>query len=98
MSQEHEAILRTSLDTVDRFRRRAIAGVAVLFVVTVVALASLMGAAASAAGGAQGLTKVVFTSVAAQMVFVALCTVLVTLQVTRMTKTILKAIELTSTK
>jgi hypothetical protein len=97
MSQEPEAILRKSLDAVDRFRTRAIAGLVFLFVTTLLALGSLMGAASRASGSA-GQAKILFTSVAAQMIFVALCTVLVSVQISRMTRTILKAIELTSTK
>ena len=96
MSQESETVLRNSLDAVDRFRRRAIAAVAALFVLTVLALGSLMGAAATRAGGNAGQTKILFTSAAAQMIVVTLCTVVVALYVTRMTKTILRAIDLMS--
>ena len=96
MSQESETVLRNSLDAVDRFRKRVIAAVAVLFVVTVVGLASVMGAAAARVQGNAGLTKIQFTSVAAQMLFVTSCTVVVALYITRMTKTILRAIELMS--
>jgi hypothetical protein len=96
MSEESETVLRNSLDAVDRFRRRAIAAVAILFVATVVGLASLMGSAAARVGGNAGQTKILFTSAASQMVFVTLCTVVVALFITRMTKTILRAIELMS--
>ena len=99
MSQESETVLRNSLDAVDRFRRRTIAGVAALFVVVIVALGSLMGAAVSGLtekSGFAGQTKVLFTSVVAQMLFITLCTVVVALYITRMTKTILRAIELMS--
>jgi hypothetical protein len=97
MPEESEVILRKSLDAVDRFRTRTLAGVLVLFLFTVLALWSLNHVAATA-GGAQGQTKILFVSVAAQMVYVGLCTLIVALQITRMTKTILKAIELTSQK
>ena len=100
MSQESETVLRNSLDAVDRFRRRAIAGVAVLFIVTVFTLGSLMGAAAAQVGsnGVEfvGQAKMLFTSATAQMIVVTLCTVVVALYITRMTKTILRAIELSS--
>jgi hypothetical protein len=96
MSQDSETVLRNSLDAVDRFRRRAIATVAVLFVATVVGLASLMSTSAARVGGNAGQTKVLFTSAASQMVFVTLCTVVVAVYITRMTKTILRAIELMS--
>jgi cation transporter-like permease len=96
MSQESDTTLRKSLDAVDRFRRRAIAAVILLFAVIVLALGSLMGAATARAGGSAGQAKILFTSVVAQMVFVSLCTVVVALYITRMTKTILRAIELTT--
>ena len=96
MSQESETVLRNSLDAVDRLRRRAVAGVAVLFVITVFTLGSLMGAAASRVGSNGGQAKMLLTSAAAQMIFVALCTVVVSLYITRMTKTILRAIDLMS--
>jgi len=99
MSQESETVLRNSLDAVDRFRRHTIAGVAALFVVVIVALGSLMGAAVSGIterGAFAGQTKVLFTSVLAQMLFLAVCTVIVAGYITRMTKTILRAIELMS--
>ena len=96
MSQESETVLRNSLDAVDRFRRLAIAAVVLLFVVTVLTLGSLMGAAAARVGSNAGQAKMLFTSAAAQMIVVSLCTVVVALYVTRMTKTILRAIELMS--
>jgi hypothetical protein len=99
MSQESETVLRNSLDAVDRFRRRTIVGVAALFIVVVVALGALMGAAVSGIterGSFAGQTKVLFIPVIAQMLFLTVCTVVIASYVTRMTKTILKAIELMS--
>ena len=97
MSQESETVLRNSLDAVDRFRRRTIAGLAALFVAIVVTLGSLMGAAVSQlreSGTVAGQAKILYTSVLAQMLFITLCTVVVAVYITRMTKTILRAIEL----
>jgi hypothetical protein len=51
----------------------------VLFVVIIVALGSLMSAAAVRIGGNAAQTKIQFASVAAQMLFVTLCTVIVAL-------------------
>ena len=96
MSQEPDIILRNSLDAVDRFRTRVTAGIVLLFVTIVFTLGWLMATAAARTGGNAGQTKILFTSVAAQMVFVAVCTVVVAFQITRMTKTILRAIELSS--
>jgi len=96
MSQESEAILRNSLDAVDRSRRRAILAVGVLFVITLFGLGSLMAAAAARVDGSASPAKVLFTSVAAEMVFMTICTIVVAIYVTRMTKTILRAIDLMS--
>ena len=99
MSQESETVLRNSLDAVDRFRRRTVAGVAALFVAIIVALGSLMGAAVSGIterSALAGQTKVLFTAALAQMLFITLCTITVAVYITRMTKTILRAIELMS--
>jgi len=99
MSRDSEAVLRNSLDAVDRFRRRTIAGIAALFVVIIVVLASLMAAAVSGMterSAFAGQTKVLFTSVLAQMLFLTVCTVIVAGYITRMTKTILRALELMS--
>src|SRR5262245_53202137 len=96
MSEEPETTLRRSLDAVDRLRTRLIAGGVFFIVTTAMARASLMGASAARVTGDAGQSKILFASVAAQMLFVALCTVVVTLFINRMTKTILRAIELSS--
>ena len=94
MSMESDIVLRNSLDAVDRFRTRVIGGIIFLFVTTVFALGWLMATAAARTGGSAGQTKILFTSVIAQMIFVAVCTVIIAFQITRMTKAILRAIEL----
>jgi hypothetical protein len=96
MSQEPDTLLRNSLDAIDRFRTRVAAGIVFLFVTIVFALGLLMATAAARTGGNAGQTKILFTSVTTQMIFVALCTVVIAFQITRMTKTILRAIELSS--
>ena len=96
MSQEPDTVLRNSFRPVDRFRTRVIAGIVFLFVTIVFALGWLMATAAARTGGNAGQTKILFTSVTAQIIFVAVCTVVVAFQITQMTKTILRAIELSS--
>jgi hypothetical protein len=96
MSQELDNVLRNSLDAVDRFRTRVIAGVVLLFFTIVFALGWLMATAAARTGGNAGQTKILLMSVMAQMLFVAICTVIIAFQITRMTKTLLKAIEIRS--
>jgi hypothetical protein len=96
MSQEPDIILRNSLDAVDRFRTRVTAGIVVLFISVVFTLGWLMATAAARTGSNAGQTKILLTSVTAQMIFVAVCTVVIAFQIARMTKTILRAIELSS--
>jgi hypothetical protein len=96
MSQEPDTILRNSLDAIDHFRTRVTVGVVFLFITVVVGLGWLMATAAVHTGGNAGQTKILFTSVTAQMIFVGLCTVAIAFQITRMTKMILRAIELSS--
>src|SRR5689334_22907618 len=93
MSQGADAVLRNSLDAVDRFRTRLTVGIALLFVTVAFTLGSLMAAAASTVGNA-GQTKILLVSVVAQMVFIAFCAAIVVSQISRMTKMILRAIEL----
>jgi small-conductance mechanosensitive channel len=96
MSQEPDTILRNSLDAIDRFRLRVIAAVVLLFFVIAFGVAWLMATAAAHTNGSAGQTKILFTSVTAQMIFVAICVIVIAFQITRMTKTILRAIELSS--
>ena len=99
MPQESEIVLRNSLDAVDRSSRHTIAAIAVLFVIIVVTLGSLMGAAVSGVTdrtALAGQTKVLFTTALAQMLFITVCTIVVAGYITRMTKTLLRAIEVMS--
>ena len=96
MPLESETVLRHSLDAVDRLRTRVIALVAMFLVLIVIAVGSMMAGAAGRAGSDAGAAKLLFTSLASQMFFVAGCTVVVTVYITRMTRTILRAIELMS--
>lgn len=96
MSRDPNTVLQDSLNAVDRFRTRVMAGVVLLFVAIVFTLGWLMATAAARTGGNAGQSKILFTSVTAQMIFVAVCTVVIAFQITRMTKAILRAIELSS--
>jgi ABC-type maltose transport system permease subunit len=93
MADDLEHLVRQSLNAVDRSRRWAIVATAVLFILILFALASTM---ASARVEDPGRSKLLFVTVVAQMVFVALCTSLLAFHVTRMTKAVLRAVELTS--
>jgi hypothetical protein len=91
MSEDMEKILRNSLDAVDRGRRWATLGVAALFVATAVLL---LAAFHTTGVGEPGSSKLLFVVASAQMLFVACCTAAVMFHVTRMTKAVLRAVEL----
>ena len=94
MSNENESILRNALDAVDRGRRLAIGGIVALFIAMIVALAAMMAVAAHTRGSSTDalMLKTLYVAAAAQMLFVACCTALLMFQLTRMTKSILRAI------
>jgi hypothetical protein len=91
MSQDLEKILRNALDTVDRGRRWATLGVAALFVAMVVLLFATFHVGRA---GEPGESKVMFLALASQMLFVACCTAAVMFHITRMTKAVLRALDL----
>ncbi len=93
MTDNNEEVLRRSLDAVDRHRKRAIIG----FITTVAfVIASLMNGAYAARSGSVN----VFTH--AVMIVIVLWTtavgIMIVIQMTVMTKRILRAIELASRK
>lgn len=95
MADDLETLVRKSLDTVDRSRRIAALITAVVLVLFVLTLGFLF---AHARIGDAGASKVLWVASAAQMAFVGLCTALLAGHVTRMTKAVLRAIELSSKK
>jgi zinc transporter ZupT len=95
MSDENEMILRNALDAVDRGRRWALVGVVALFTAMAIALAAMMAVAAHTGSASADalLLKTVYVAAAAQMLFVACCTAAVMFQFTRLTKSILRALD-----
>jgi hypothetical protein len=95
MSDENDNILRNALDAVDRGRRWALVGLAALFVAMAIALAAMMAVAAHTGGTSSDalMLKTLYVASAAQMLFVACCTAVVMFQFTRLTKSIVRAIE-----
>ena len=95
MSDENETILRNALDAVDRGRRWALVGVVALFVAMAIALAAMMAVAAHTGRSSADalMLKTLYVAAAAQMLFVACCTAAVMFQFTRLTKSVLRAIE-----
>jgi hypothetical protein len=96
MSDDLQDLVRRSLDTVDRSKRIATALIALLFLVVVFALDFLMMHAPTGEMTGAIAYKVMWVLAAAQMAFVGLCAALVAGHVTRMTKAVLRAIELAS--
>jgi hypothetical protein len=97
MSDSMEAVLRNSLDAIDRGRRWAMVGLAALFVATAIALAALMAIAAHTGPASPDalMLKALYVSSAAEMLLVACCTALVMFHVTRTARAILRSVELT---
>jgi hypothetical protein len=95
MSQDSEYVLKNALDAVDRGRRWTLIGVAALFVATTLALFALFHTAAGAPPSAQdGVSlKALYVTAASQMLLIAGCAAVVMMHVTRMTKSILRALE-----
>jgi hypothetical protein len=80
-----------ALKRVDRAKHVILTAVVVLFVLVLFTFGFLLAHARVNEGTA---SKLLFAATGAQMAFVGVCAVLVALHVTRMTKTVLKAIEL----
>jgi hypothetical protein len=96
MADEHDAVLRNSLDAVDRGRRWAMLGVGALFVATVLTLGSLIATAAANQSPSPDVRvfKVLFVATLAEMLLTVSCTAIVMFHVTRMTKAVLRRIDL----
>ncbi len=101
MADDLERLVRESLDAVDRSRRFGALAIAALFLIFVFTLGFLLahapiGSAGEAADPNAGphLAKLLWVTIAAQMAFLALCVALLAGHVTRMTKAVLRAIEL----
>jgi hypothetical protein len=90
MAHEPESV-EFALKRVDRAKHFILTAVVVLFVLVLFTFGFLLAHARVNAGT---VSKLLFAATGAQMAFVGVCAVLVALHVTRMTKTVLKAIEL----
>ena len=95
--EQQEAVLRKSLDAVDRGRRWAMLGVGAVFVTTVLAMGALLWTAQQNRAPAPenyGVVKLFMVAVTAQMLLTACCTAIVIFNGGRMTRAILHRIEL----
>ena len=95
MSEQSESVLRQSLDSVDQFRRRTFVVVAFVIVVWLVVFTSMMASIAESRT-APAAIKVLYAAAVLQMIVIAACTAVIQVSMTRMTRIILRAIELTS--
>jgi hypothetical protein len=93
MADSSETVLRNSLDAVDRGRRWATLGVVALFIATALAWLAAAAAARGVSSGA-GLSKALFVATTTQMLFTGICAVVVMFHVSRITKAVLRALDL----
>jgi hypothetical protein len=93
MADSNEEVLRRSLDSVDRHRNRLLIGVAITTVVLL--LAFVQGGAAVHSRNPNAFLHAVMIVLG---VWMTLMTLVVVIQITVMTKRILRAIELASRK
>ncbi|HEV3214346.1 MAG TPA: hypothetical protein VGZ27_01405 [Vicinamibacterales bacterium] len=93
MTESNEEVLRRSLDAVDRHRNRLLVGVAVTSVVLLLAI--INGGGAVHSGNTNAFLHAIMVVLA---VWTTLMTLVVVIQITVMTKRILRAIELASRK
>jgi hypothetical protein len=93
MSQHSETTLRQSLDAVDQLRRRAFAVAALIILVSLAVFVSLLVIAVESRT-APAAIKVLYAASVLQVIVVALCTAVIQLSMTRMTRMVLRAIEL----
>ena len=99
MTDERDHVLRNALDAVDRGRRWAMLGLGALFVSTVLALGAVVWTGARVAAPPQpflGVLNLMWAAFIAETLLIACCTAIVMIHVTRMTKAILRRIDLAS--
>jgi hypothetical protein len=95
--EHHEAVLRRSLDAVDRGRRWAALGAGAVFGATVLAIGAFIWTAQQSRAPAPenyGVVKMFLVAVIAQMLLTAFCTAMVMFHGARMTRAVLQRIEL----
>ena len=95
MSEHSETVLSQSLDAVDQLRRRAFAMAALVILVSLAVFVSLLMIAVESRS-APAAIKVLYAASILQVVVIALSTAVIQLSMTRMTRMVLRAIELTA--
>jgi len=93
MSDQSETVLGQSLDAVDHLRRRALVVSAFVILISLSVFVSLLALAVESRA-APAAIKVLYAASILQVIVIALCTAVIQLSMTRMTRMILRAIEL----
>jgi hypothetical protein len=99
MADEQDSALRNSLDAVDRGRRWAMLGFGALFVATILALGAVFWTASRLAAPPPpfwGALNIMYAAFIAETLLMACCTAVVMFHVTRMTKAVLRRIDLST--
>ena len=99
MADEHDSVLRNSLDAVDRGRRWAMLGFGALLVATLLAVGYILWTASQNAAPPQGFWgafELLFAAAIAQMLLMACCAAIVMFHVSRMTTAVLRRIDLST--
>ena len=89
MAQDEHTILRQSLDAVDRHRRRMFVGFTIVVIVMAIAQFRL-----GLAGTANDVPKMLTVVLVVLMLWISAMAIAIIVQLTKMTKMILRAIEL----
>jgi hypothetical protein len=95
MSEHSETVLSQSLDAVDQLRRRAFAMATLVILVSLAVFVALLAIAVESRT-APAAIKVLYAASILQVVVIALSTAVLQLSMTRMTRMVLRAIELTA--
>jgi hypothetical protein len=93
MSDQSETVLGQSLDAVDQLRRRAFVGAAFIILLSLGVFVLLLAMAVESRA-APAAIKLLYAASVLQVIVIALCTAVIQLSMTRMTRMILRAIEL----
>jgi hypothetical protein len=97
MTNEHDHVLLNALDAVDRGRRWAMLGLGALFGATILALGAVVWTGSQVAAPPQpfwGIVNLMGVAFIAETMLMACCTAIVMFHVTRMTKAILRRIDM----
>jgi len=96
MTEEMETILRRSLDAVDRSQRWQMTGLVIFLLLVLLHLFAFMAAVHGGHGAEGASSRAIGMGIFSVLLMVVACTFGITFFISRMTKRILKAIELSS--